>query len=135
MTRTRDFRLDRHTYPHCELRDLLAFKVWRQPVVFMRGLVLEMLGYLRESFDLILDHELWIRIAAKYPILHVAEFWAVERTHDVAKTIARSADFVEEAFGLIERLEQGEPFTSSIRANRNQIIAGLHVFAARRLID
>ena len=71
MTRTRDFRLDRHTYPHCELRDLLAFKVWRQPVVFMRGLVLEMLGYLRESFDLILDHELWIRIAAKYPILHV----------------------------------------------------------------
>ena len=56
MTRTRDFRLDRHTYPHCELRDLLAFKVWRQPVVFMRRLVLEKPGYMREYFDLILDH-------------------------------------------------------------------------------
>lgn len=60
MTRTRDFRLDRRTYPRCELRDLLAFKVWHQPMVFMRRLMPEKPGYLRAYFDPILDHEHWI---------------------------------------------------------------------------
>lgn len=53
----------------------------------------------------------------------------------MAKTIAMSADFVNEAFDLIGKLEPYEPFASSIQEHRSQIIAGLHIFAARRLID
>ena len=59
----------------------------------------------------------------------------MERTHEVTKTIARSADFVEEAFGLIKTLETKELYHASIRADRSQIMAGLHIFAARRLIN
>jgi glycosyltransferase involved in cell wall biosynthesis len=127
--------LDWHTYPQYSLQDLLSFKVLLQPTVFMRKEVVDRLGYLRTNLDLILDHELWIRIGAHYPILHVKEFWSVERTHEVAKTIARSADFVEEAFGLIRTLETEEPYAAEIREGGNEIMAGLHVFAARRLID
>jgi hypothetical protein len=59
----------------------------------------------------------------------------VERTLEVAKTVARPADFVDEAFGLIATLEAEEPYSLAIQCNKARIMAGLHVFAAGRLLD
>lgn len=127
--------LDWHPYPQYTARDLLGFNVLLQPAVFMRKQALEDAGYLRDTSHCVFDHELWIRIAARRPVVHVPETWAVERTHAEAKTAAQPLSFVQEALRLIEIMRQEEEFKPIFAREGRAIDAGLHIFAGRRMID
>ncbi len=127
--------LDQHRYRQLSVVELLAFEVLLQPATFMRKSALEKIGYLDQGYDLILDHVLWVKIATSYPILHVPSFWALERTHPQAKTIALADRFVMEAEKLIEQAQASDLLADVMIQNRHRIAAGLDVFSARRLID
>ena len=66
--------LDPHRYRTLSALDLLSFEVLLQPTVFMRRQILEEVGYLNEGYHLILDHELWLRIAGRARLVHVPSF-------------------------------------------------------------
>jgi glycosyltransferase involved in cell wall biosynthesis len=127
--------LDPHRYRTLSSLDLLSFEVLLQPTVFMRRSALEQVGWLNEQYHLILDHELWVRISSKYPLQHIRSCWALERTHSQAKTVQQAAAFVEEAQRLIDWAAASEEFAELVRARRRRVLAGFHVFSARRLID
>ena len=124
-----------YRYPQLSLKGLLGFRVLLQPTVFMRRKALEEAGYLPPDSRLLLDHELWLQIAARYPILHLDGFWAVERSHETAKTISLAAHYGPDAFVLLDELRKHPLFREVIGQNEREIYAGLHIFSARRLID
>jgi glycosyltransferase involved in cell wall biosynthesis len=127
--------LDWFRYSQYSLKDLLAFNILLQPSVFMRKGVVEKAGYLPVESRLLLDHELWIQIAARAEILHVDGYWSVERSHETAKTVSLAAHYGVDALELIEMFRNQPELRETILEHEDEIRAGIHAFHGRRLID
>ncbi|MCJ7716732.1 MAG: glycosyltransferase, partial [Anaerolineales bacterium] len=68
-----------------DLGDLLRFRVICQPAVFMKRAVWEDANGLSSELHYMLDHQLWIKIASRFRVKYVPEFWAASRSHGQAK--------------------------------------------------
>ncbi len=117
------------------LDELMQFKIICQPGVFMRRSVLEQAGYLDLSYQYLLDHQLWLRIAQAAPIRHVPRCWASARFHAGAKNVAHAADFGREAHRIADWMASQPGLADRYRRLHRRIRAGADRLDAHYLLD
>lgn len=122
-------------YRQLTLEDLLSFQIIGQPAVFMRRAAFERAGGLDRSYHFLLDHHLWIRIAAQGRILHVPQTWAAARYHAEAKNRARASEFGSEAFRILNEVERDANLASAFANIKRRARASAHRVDARYLLD
>ncbi len=123
-------------YGHWGLADLMCFRIIGQPAVFIRHTFLAQTGLLDPSYHYLLDHHLWLRLAAlAEPVYVHGEPWAAARMHAGAKNMAQAAGFAPEAMRLAEWLMQDSRFEPLASQIEPQIWAGAHRLAGFYLME
>jgi len=123
------------TFGDWGLAELMQFKVICQPGLFMRKSALDAVGFLDPDYDYLMDHHLWLKIAAKYPIKHVNDFWAAARYHPTAKNLTGGAHYGDEAFILYNWMKTQPEMQTILNESKRKIGAGAHHLRARYLLD
>jgi glycosyltransferase involved in cell wall biosynthesis len=122
-------------YRQVSLEDLLCFQIIGQPAVFFRRSALENAGRLDTSLHLLLDHQLWIKIALQGPILHIDETWAAGRYHAAAKNRTRASEFGREAFRILDWAGNDPALAVILGRVSRRARASAHRVDARYLLD
>jgi len=122
-------------YADYTLQDLMAFRIIGQPAVFFRKEVLQQAGYLDLSYQYLLDHQLWIRMASITPIRHIPQFLAAARFHSAAKNIAAAEKFGEEAYRIVAWMSTYEKTKEIFPQIQKKVRAGACLIDGRYLLD
>lgn len=73
-----------------------------QPAAFMRRDALAAAGALDAGLQFAMDYDLWIRLAAKYPLVKIDAVLANSRLHSGAKTMRQTAAAMHETIALLK---------------------------------
>jgi len=123
------------TFGDWGLEELARFKIISQPGIFMRKSALDAVGFLNADYDYLMDHHLWLKIAAMYPIQYFDQFWAAARYHPAAKNLTGGAHYGDEAFMLIEWMKNDPDLQNIIESDEKKVTAGANHLRARYLLD
>jgi glycosyltransferase involved in cell wall biosynthesis len=122
-------------YRQLTLEDLLCFQIIGQPAVFMRRTVFEKAGGLDVSFHYMLDHQLWLKIAAQGPMVHVSQIWSAARFHPGAKNRAQAPGFGREAFRILDWVDTQSSLAPILQHVQRRAHASVYRVNARYLLD
>jgi len=115
--------------------DLAAFEIICQPAVFMHRAAYEGAGGVDPGYHLLMDHHLWLRIAARWPIRYVDCTLAFARRHGEAKNVTQAESFGREARRIARWLLSDSTIRSTSRVQMDRTQAGALRFGARYLLD
>ena len=122
-------------YRPLTLEDLLCFQIIGQPAVFMRSVAFEKAGGLDLDFHFMLDHQLWLKITAQGPMVHVNETWSAARFHPQAKNRAQAPGFGREAFRVLDWAETQFDLAPMLQRVQRRARASVYRVNARYLLD
>ncbi|HEY57842.1 MAG TPA: glycosyltransferase [Anaerolineae bacterium] len=117
------------------LAELMTFHMLNQPAVFLRRAAWEAVGGLDLGYHYLLDHHLWLRMAAQAPTAHVDRIWAFARYHAAAKNAAQASGFAAEALRLAHWMSTEPALASTYARLRRRVWAAAYRFAGRYLVD
>ncbi len=117
------------------LDELMTFHILSQPAVFFSRRVWEAAGGLDLTYHFLLDHHLWLRMAAQAPLHHVDRIWAFARYHEGAKNAAQAQRFATEALRLARWMAEEPRLAERYARLRRRVWAAAHRFAGRYLLD
>lgn len=124
------------------LEDFLRFRIICQPAVFMRRSVLEKAGFLDASYHLMLDHQLWIRLAQQAPAIRIHDqsrqgvpLLAAARQHPQAKNSAQAERFAVEIMQLLHWIKSEPALRPQFERDQRRIRGGAYRLAGRYLLD
>jgi glycosyltransferase involved in cell wall biosynthesis len=120
-------------YPTASPARLAAGCVVCQPAAFVRRAALEAVGWLDPGLHYCMDYDLWLRLAARYPIAHVAVDMARYRLHGDAKSVAKNRAVMREVV-LMTRARLGRTPLFYLYAYANLSVVE-RLAARRRLPD
>jgi len=81
-------------------------------------------GYLDLKYHFLLDHQLWLRMAALAPMVYTPQMLAYARFHPSAKNKAQAAKFGDEIAAISDWMEATSPFSERVENHTRQIQAG-----------
>jgi len=126
----------RMRYGQWGLKGLMTFRIIGQPAVFIRRSALEEVGLLNPEFNYLLDHELWLRLAALAEPRHIPHtVWAAARMHAGAKNVAQAEGFGREAYELARWIGTDARFYPASARLSKKIWAGAHRLDAFYLME
>lgn len=98
ITRFKEIFQPRYSYNKLLVLDFIA-----QPATFWRRELLEELGYLDESENLVMDYEYWLRIGAKYQPMFINQYLACWRSHGESQTSKALVQNMKDALRVSRR--------------------------------
>jgi len=122
-------------YRPMSLVDLMEFNILGQSSVFIRKEILEQTGWLDPSFHYLLDHQLWVRLALKAPIVYLPELLSGAHFHPQSKNVSKAGEFGKEAYRIVDWMHGIPELEDLFIQNESKILAGAHRLNARYLLD
>jgi glycosyltransferase involved in cell wall biosynthesis len=112
-----------------------------QPAAFIRKKVLEDIGYLDETLNLVMDFDYWLRAGKAHQIVYIQKRLAQLRTHRQAKSIASLGNFGKELVFIYQKFFASPDLPDYIRPLKQRAMSNIYYRAAdcsywgRQLLD
>lgn len=115
--------------------ELISFHIIGQPAVFMRRDALMKAGFLDTSYHYLLDHQLWLRLAAGAGMKYIPQLWAGAHYHAGSKNAAQAIEFGREARRILSWMETDPALAPLLAAQKRRAYAGAERLDAFYLFD